>query len=152
VDAERFGALIRRVTNSRSRRAILGIGFTHLLALLGTPSSVAKKRKKKCKKKCGPCEKRTKGKCRNTASGKEACGGKCVPACLTSPELVVVRNPLTCECCVANGQQVPSGVCLAELCCSGPCSSLACVGIEQGGVCAFDAQCESGSCVLGECA
>ncbi len=151
MDADRFDALVRGGIVAGSRRAILGVGLTSILFILTAPSSEAKARKKKCKK-CGPCEKCKKGKCRNIASGKQACGGKCVPACLTSPELIVVRNPLTCECCVANGQQVPLGVCLAELCCSGPCSSLACVGIEQGGVCAFDAQCESGTCTLGACA
>jgi hypothetical protein len=153
MDAERFGAAIRRVTISGSRRVVLGIGLTHLLSLLGTRSSQARKRKKKCKKKCGPCEKCKKGKCKNTASGKEACGGKCVPACLSTPDLVAIRNPLTCGCCVPNGQSLGGNFCPAiDLCCSARCSSGVCIALDQGEACDFDAQCASEDCENGECA
>jgi hypothetical protein len=151
MDAERFEAQVRRIAISGSRRVILGIGLTLPLALLSVPSSKAKKRKKKCKKKCGPCEKCKQGKCKRVPPGSEACGGKCVPACLSTPELATERDPLTCDCCISNGQSLE--VCLILTpCCSEMCSSGTCVGIEQGNVCAFDAQCESGICVLGECA
>lgn len=152
MDADRIATLIRRFSVPDSRRGVLGIGLGSAIALLASPSSRAKKPKNRCKRTCGPCEKCRKGKCKTTFAGREACGGKCLPLCPSSPDLALVRNPLTCECCVANGDHGLLSVCLGDLCCSSICTIESCIGIEQGDVCAFDAQCESGSCVLGECA
>ena len=153
MDADRFDARARLVTVSPSRRHILGFGLSFTVATLVAPGSEAKNRKKKCKKTCGPCKKCRKGKCRNTSSSKEACGGKCLPLCVSSPELATERNPLTCECCVSNGQSPGGNICLITVpCCSQKCDAGTCVPLEQGEACDFDAQCESGSCVLGECA
>jgi hypothetical protein len=65
-------------------------------------------------------------------------------------------NPSTCACCNKNGTVFPnSEVCLAEGCCSGDdqCRELtddsgryACVGLNGGNPCTFDAQCKSGHC------
>jgi hypothetical protein len=152
MDAGHFDALVRLVTVSSPRRAVLGAGLTFALAMLGAPDSEAKKRKKKCKSKCGPCEKCRQGRCKKIASGKEACGGKCLPLCSSTLELEVERNPLDCECCVANGQSFGTVCPVLAPCCSGQCSAGTCVALEQGEPCDFDAQCESRNCDNGECA
>jgi hypothetical protein len=153
MDASHFDALVRLVTVSSPRRAVLRAGLTLTLVMFSARDSEAKKRKKKCTKKCGPCEKCKKGKCKNTASGKEPCGGNCVERCPSGPPLATERNPLTCDCCVSNGQSLGGNFCLTFApCCSAKCSSGTCVALEQGEACDFDAQCESRNCDNGECA
>jgi hypothetical protein len=94
VDATRFDRLARALSGVTSRRgasrALAG------LALIGGMSSrpgldlalAGKKRKKKCKKTCGPCRTCKKGKCKpNTAAcrkGQVCLGnGSCAIACGT---------------------------------------------------------------------
>jgi hypothetical protein len=78
--------------------------------------------------------------------GQELCGGACIPVCGPGE----ARNPLTCGCCLAHGQQ-----CNWEnnLCCSGDCEYNAstarfeCSALDEGeGGCTFDTQCASGNC------
>lgn len=153
METSRFDSLFRLVAMSASRRGAVGIGLSLTLAVLGSSESGAKKRKKQCKKKCDPCEKCRRGKCKSSSPGKEACGGECLPVCPSSPELVTERNPLTCDCCAANGQSPGGNICLISApCCSESCSSGTCIALEQGAACDFDAQCESRDCASGECA
>jgi hypothetical protein len=86
----------------------------------------------------GVCEA---GKC--TCDG-DICGGTCVPGCGTRPD--VRRNPVTCDCCLANFTLCETG---DELeCCSGDCNADECAGRPDHDPrgCDFAAQCESNKC------
>lgn len=75
------------------------------------------------------------------------CNGICRAAC-SAPRSV--RNPVSCECCVTNGQESLCGGNSCACCCSGQCGGQVrvCVGFAFGMGCAFNAQCASGNCQL----
>ena len=72
------------------------------------------------------------------------CGGVCRAACAPVRE---TRHPVTCACCVKNGEDPPCSGC--GCCWSGVCNEpdeVVCVGRGAGSDCTFDAQCASGDC------
>jgi hypothetical protein len=76
----------------------------------------------------------------------DTCKGICREPC--SPTRAT-RDPISCECCVKNGETCVSGTCTC--CCSGACDgpvgqAKPCVGLLDGAACSFDAQCASGKC------
>jgi hypothetical protein len=81
MNADRFDAVIRSLMDARSRRTLLG---TALAAVLGT----LELGRTEAKKKCPPCKKRKKGKCKKKKPDGTPCpggtcqGGRCVaPTC-----------------------------------------------------------------------
>jgi hypothetical protein len=76
VDAMRFDRFACTLFDTATRRAMLGLGAGGLLAALGLEGGWARKTKKKCKKKCGPCQKCKKGKCKPVAAGTSCGAGK----------------------------------------------------------------------------
>ena len=175
MDADRFDALSRALTDTPSRRTLLrllaGSAVGSLLGL-STRSTEARKKKKKKKKKKKRCTPRCAGKscgpngcggscgsCSGGAScsaggtctcppGQELCRGSCVAIC-TGP-VGAVRDPRTCGCCVQAGQTCPAPGGLA--CCTGTCEpNNRCAGIEDFSACEFDDQCDSWNCSGGVC-
>jgi hypothetical protein len=73
MDAEQFDTLARSLTDSRSRRRALAAVLGGALGAAGLAESDARN-----KKKCPPCKKRQKGKCRgNQPDGTLCKGGRC---------------------------------------------------------------------------
>jgi hypothetical protein len=96
MDAARFDCFARTLVGTATRRTTLGLSVAGLLGALGWDETDAKKKgknKKKCKKKCGPCQKCKKGKCKP----KKAVGTPCGEG----------------KQCFANGQCVACDVCSA---------------------------------------
>jgi hypothetical protein len=85
MDAGRFDDLLRRLPGSGTRRGALGVLAG--LAGLGWDRAAGKKRRKKCKKKCGLCEKCVNGKCKPKADCGTKCypNGTCAPKCQSQP-------------------------------------------------------------------
>jgi hypothetical protein len=176
MDAARFDTFARSLTNVRSRRgaltALLG-GTLGLLGLTGTAAKKGKGKDKKKKKKGGnpsspppppadptappppTCDPSCPGDqtCRNGTCvcprGKEPCGGGCVSQCLGG----AIRNPVTCGCCLPNGNYCDVGT---APCCGASCYIILgqdgmCPGLGAGQSCAFNERCASGACVNGAC-
>jgi hypothetical protein len=130
VDAGRFDALVRALTEAVTRRAALGLTFSGALGLsLGLADTEAKKkRKKKCK------------------GGKKKCGKKCIPktACCggCSDGQICQTGACVCptECCA--DADCPSGS--GEICEDGACVCPS--GQEDsGGVCGTPPTCQGSS-------
>lgn len=80
MDQNRFDALTRSLIAAASRRTILGITLGGVLGLLGPGRDAAAAKKRRCRPKCGVCQRCQKGKCHQTKSGKKRCKrGKCQP-------------------------------------------------------------------------
>lgn len=98
-----FDALARSLGTAGSRRlALTGlIGSTLGLGLGAASTERAEARKKKCP----PCKKRKKGKCRATKPKKRPCGGKCIPAnqCCTDAECGERRLCVDGACVIGQG-------------------------------------------------
>jgi hypothetical protein len=102
MDATRFDILTRHI-GARSRRSLLGLlGTLALDPVLGhEPLETVAKHKKKPKKPCPPCQRRTKGTCQplrdGTGCGKcRACqGGKCRAQC-AADDCVPSGNTFVC--------------------------------------------------------
>lgn len=144
MDADRFDALVRSLSEGASRRRALGLTSGSILGLLGLADAAARKRKKKCKKKCGPCKKCKKGKCKPKPIG-TACGachvcdatGQCVNVPDTTPcddgKLCTVNT--VCSSGVCGGSPANQGqICgiskhggTALRCCNGVCPDPDCV-------------------------
>lgn len=181
MDAQRFAAVVRSLAETPARRRVLHLLAGSTLGLLAGETWPAAARKKRGKGKKGsspggrrcpqpPCAPDCKGKvcgddgcggdcgtcgggtrrdgiCDCTNGNKELCGGVCRAACPPGR----LRNPLTCGCCIANGE--PSGSALCSLpggneCCSQICDPSGtndCLG--SNGTCQFDAQCASSVCL-----
>lgn len=129
MDAPHFDALTRRLTIGLSRRRSLVL--FGILGLGGLDSSdVAAKNKKK--KRCPPCKKRKKGKCKGTLPDGAPCpggscqGGRCQQGCLP-----------TDQCCAAD--DCPLGF----LCCDGFCSETL---FAAGAACTAGSRCCSNYC------
>jgi hypothetical protein len=150
MDADRFDRLARSLTTGRSRRGALATLLGGALGLLGLAETAARKgRKKKGKKKKGTCKPNCiapmtcqRGKC-DCPDPTVLCNGECyVNTCNAG----LAFNPLTCECCRANG----SGGCFSgpPSCCSNVCVEVTnvCSGRNMGAPCDFGAQCASGFC------
>jgi hypothetical protein len=106
MDAIYFDMFARSLMDGSSRRAALSVGLGGLLAVLGIRESGAKKRKrrKKCKKKCGPCQRCKKGKCKRKAAG-TVCGeggeclanGSCAVLCTVKEECEALGSGCGCS-------------------------------------------------------
>jgi hypothetical protein len=139
MDAPRFDSLVRSL---HTRRSVLGL-VAGITALLGVAQDEAAA--KKCKKKCGPCKRCKKGKCK-PKTGSPPCGpcsvcraGSCVALCSAAecftsgddPDVCIrTCNPPcdTCSQCNPNtGQcdpQCPVDDCIEDFCrfqCDPPC-------------------------------
>lgn len=129
-----FDVFARFAGTAHSRRAILGPAVAALLALLGDETAAGKKRKG-CKKSCGPCRRCKRGRCKprpeGTACGENlACsGGSC--------QLV---EPLTCGDGLQNGDET-------DVDCGGSCLARC----ANGRGCSIDGDCSSGHCVSNVC-
>ena len=101
-----------------------------------------------CGSTCGECaggQVCTGGLCA-CSQGQELCGGQCRNACVSA----LVRNPVTCECCVPIGL----GCGFGADCCTGAaaCTAGICRGGDEGDSCQFDAQCQQPlTCQIGRC-
>lgn len=109
MDGQRFDNLVRTL---RTRRSIFGV-VAGLAALHG----VDRDANARCKKKCGPCKRCKKGKCRKKVpdgtpclSGGTCLGGRCcIPNCTDTP----CNFPDGCggNCTCTSGQACVSGTC-----------------------------------------
>jgi hypothetical protein len=130
VDADRFDAVVRSLTDRSTRRTTLGISLGGVLGALGLAVSEArkkKKRKKKKCKKCSSCQTCKKGKCKPKPEGTACSGGVCVAG--------------TCAC--LSGFKPCQGSCVPDCCTDADC--------ENGAVCAGGTcSCLSGFKVCGE--
>jgi hypothetical protein len=149
MDGQRFDHIVKIL---RSRRSMLGLiaGIGSLLAV--DPDEAAAK---KCKKKCGPCRRCKKGKCK-PKRGSPRCGacstcqgGRCVANCASADCANDICVP-PCDPPCAGGEACIGGLCFAQCepsceagsnqgCANGACADLG------GGCDVFDA----GSCFSG---
>jgi hypothetical protein len=96
MDDVRFDILSRSLSTDQSRRTIArllgGLALGGPLALLRLAEAEAK-----CKKKCGPCKRCKKGKCKPKPAGTACSGGTCQRgACIAdAPEPCVPQDPAT---------------------------------------------------------
>ena len=82
MDADRFDTLTRAFLMGSSRRTVLGLSLGGVLSPLALDVSEAKKKKKKCP----PCKKRKKGKCKGRLPDGTACAsGTCQSGVCTPP-------------------------------------------------------------------
>jgi len=136
----RFGAYPRRTTRRGMTRLLGGLALGGPLTLLEWNQAAAK-----CKKKCGPCKRCTKGKCKPARAGTACSGGTCQRgACVASasPPACVSQDPaLVC----AGGCGIKTDTCGRAVTCACPAGQ-ACLG---NGTCA--GQCNPGadSCPAG---
>ena len=89
-------------------------------------------------------------------SGEPPCQGLCRPACTGNSTFGTVRHPETCGCCYPNGTSGLDEATCDFFCCSELCTFVAgsgwtCVGRKNCHPCTFDAQCQIGECVGGQC-
>jgi hypothetical protein len=147
MDAERFDAVARALTDSTSRRTALGLSLGGLLGGVGLLGIEAKRKKRKKKKKC--------------KGGTKKCGKRCIAAdgCCTDAECVggatCQSNACVCptECCVdADCPAAVNGtVCRAEAC-RGVCGTAphpnTC--FEPPSICTSNEQCCNDDCALGQ--
>src|SRR5687768_15838555 len=121
MDADRFDALSRSLTDARSRRTALASLLGGTLGLVGLTKTAAKKT-------CPPCKKRKKGKCKKKKPDGSACAGG------TCQRGVCQPTPGPGDPCP--GQTLCDGVCIStdecctradcpagSLCCNGACSN-----------------------------
>jgi len=96
MDGHRFDDFIRSLTTRSARRGLLAALIGGILALSATGEAAAgkRKRKRKCKPTCGPCERCQKGKCRKSKDGRKRCKrGKCVA------NVNLMTDPRNCGAC-----------------------------------------------------
>jgi hypothetical protein len=106
MDVHRFDTLVRTFSTQGSRRRLFGLlGSTALGGVLATSiADDADAKKKKCKKKCGECQRCKKGKCKPKANGILCSTGFCQDGT-----------------CIGEGNCPPAQVCeLSEICCPEP--------------------------------
>jgi hypothetical protein len=175
MDGQRFDRLARLLGQPSSRRVILGLALGGGMGMLIEPREIyAKKRHRRGHKhhhhhqhKPSACE----PDCTGKECGSDGCGGSCGTCagdaicqqeegiCFCAGDIcddvcrascgTELRDPLTCGCCKANGDScVDEG---SRSCCSGVCPFDTCLGRETDDQCEFDAQCSSGTCLLGFC-
>jgi hypothetical protein len=119
MDAARFDALVRSIDLYAPRRAALGVlggGLATVLGRFGIDDIAAKKKKKKCK----PCRKKKKGKCKGKKPDGTPCGGENV--CQNGQ--CVAPTPACDPPCEA-GEECCGNVCIDEFAC---CTDAECGG------------------------
>jgi hypothetical protein len=161
MDAARFDALARSLTDRRSRRTAFGLTLGGVVVALTSSDLSAKKYKKKCKKKCGPCRKCKHGKCKPKPNGTpcgasthggatiRCCNGACPdPGCVPSGETgdscAIDADCAAIDCCAQQGTTCePDSICF-------------CFFAEAGEPCGSDLDCSiaagsSTACICGTC-
>ena len=119
MDQDRFDTLARSLSNAAPRRVILGFTLGGVLGLSGLGRDAAAVKKRRCRPKCGVCERCQKGKCRTTKHGAKRCRkGRCQPradgtdcggpclACLGG-----VCTAKTADACGAGSECLANGSC-----------------------------------------
>src|SRR5215212_6827590 len=136
MDADRFDALARSLTQPRSRR-VLTAALGGLLAVTAIPLKAKKK-------PCPPCKKRKKGKCTKKlpegtvcGSGKTCQNGSCLTA-VTPPFCAVQPAWTPCgsnQFCQGGACLSGTGICSvgADICTTGTCPGA--TGCQCGGNC-----------------
>jgi hypothetical protein len=131
MDGLRFDTLTRTLAATGTRRHALA---TALSGALSTALSVSVIDEAAAKKKCPPCKKRKRGKCKNTKPNGTACpggtcqGGRCIPA-PTCSDGIKNGNETGVDCggsCprCSNGQGCASrNDCASALCRGGTCQA-----------------------------
>jgi hypothetical protein len=164
MDTERFAVLLRGVAAPPSRRvlarALAGLVLGGTLPAAWQQTSEAKK--------CAPCRKKKKGKCKGKLPDDTPCGqggrclkGRCNPApvCRTVGVGCAVDNAVACCSGVCRPADLTcrrgnsGAVCLSDLdCISGKCIGYRCqgqgdcTGAPLGTICNTDGGCDSGTC------
>jgi hypothetical protein len=137
VDAARFDALLRSLSETLSRRAVSAFTVTGLLTTALSHIDADAKKKKKRKKKKKKCKGSTK-----------KCGKKCIPLddCCTNADCPTGGACAGGLCICPNGQHACSGECVDEEQCCLQCDEDCCDGNE---VCHGDSGgqiCQTGGC------
>jgi hypothetical protein len=118
VDTTRVDQLARTLGATPTRRSVAGILAGLALGGGGPhPPGSADAGKRKCK----PCQRKRRGKCRGKkpdgtpcGADRECCDGACKALCAPTE----LRDPVTCGCCLRDGEACVPG---PEACCSGSC-------------------------------
>ncbi len=168
MDSDQFDALTRTFRELRSRRGLLAGLASGLLAVvpLGFGTEVAAGKRKKCP----PCKKRNKGKCKGTLPDGTACAGgacqsgRCVaappPGSPPGPPPCAPGCPASSTCtngqCLCNQGLRPCGQeCITTLACctDAECGTVPCIahtchcfGRADGTDCGGGKQCSGGVC------
>jgi hypothetical protein len=146
MDADRFDDMLRGLSQTPSRRGIVGAlgGFAlagPLGALLDRATVEAKKKKGKKKKKC--------------KGGKKKCGKKCIPKsqCCTNANCGAQGACVAGACVCLSGFKPCLGSCIPDDDCCGSCGSTSCmsgscncVGRADYTDCGGGRQCSGGVC------
>jgi hypothetical protein len=138
VDQNRFDTLTRTFLTVRSRRAALGTLFAGTLGLLDLAETSARKR-------CGPCKRRSHGKCKPKLNGTACSAGTCQDGqCLPSTE----ASPEPSRTC-------PTGECSRKSPCGDGCVCLDIGGgtkrcLSLGSTCSGIGDCQANPCA-GDC-
>jgi hypothetical protein len=141
MDADRFDALSRSLSDACSRRGVLASLLGATLGLVGLDRTEAKK-------KCPPCKKRKNGKCKKNKPDGTACpGGACqrgVCQPTPAPEDPCPGQRLCDGACIPTNQCCTAADCPAGYqCCSGVCSDTKKLPFRP---CSQDIDCCSGYC------
>jgi hypothetical protein len=135
MDADRFDALSRSLTRARSRRTALASLLGGALGLVALREVDAKK------KRCPPCKKRKKGKCKKKKPDGTACpGGTC-----QGGRCLLTRCTPSCrgKVCGDDGCGGSCGSCGAVPCTNGACN---CAGQPDLRDCGRGQQCSGDVC------
>lgn len=160
MDADRFDAVSRAVSDAASRRTLLGLAVATVLGGQGIASVEAKK-----KKPCPPCKKRKKGKCKGLLPDGTTCdGGACQGGiCVASPPPPQCTPNCNDRTCGADGCGGSCGACTGGAFCQGgncvcPAGTVSCSGVcanlqtdeahcgACGTSCAASQVCQAGKC------
>jgi hypothetical protein len=121
MDTTYFDALTKSLGESHSRRGITrllgGLALGGPLALLGLDEAAAK-----CKKKCGPCKRCKKGKCKPKLAGTACAGGTCQGGvCAPGAGPASPPPPLPCTTAATCPAPPASQLCAQATCIGGRC-------------------------------
>jgi hypothetical protein len=139
MDGARFDTLTRGLCDTRSRRQTLAATLGGALGMALAASSVSDVA---AKKKCPPCKRRKKGKCKKKLPNGTVCrdgtcqNGRCIGLCVGQPDDTACgigqqccdencvaecaaneqRDPVTCGCCLRAGEPCddPTACCAKE--------------------------------------
>jgi len=129
MDGNHFDDVMRMASAQGSRRGILVVLTSGLLAAFSPAARAGKKKRNK------------KGGRRKRCAGGERCGGRCLAKCPNG----MTRNPITCDCGCSGNDCGPG-----QECCGGSCADIL-FDDEHCGGCGIRCDSRTQTCSEGEC-